>query len=83
MVFRSGPSVRLNVALHLLGICPPYYPSGPDGTPGGQSSPGSYDLSRESTFYLYEVKVESWKSTEDDEKSILAIAEIITFYLLL
>ncbi len=36
-------------------------------------------ISRESTFYLYEVKVESWKSSENDETSILAIEEIITF----
>ncbi len=36
-------------------------------------------ISRESTFYLYEVKVESWTSTENDETSILAIEEIITF----
>ncbi len=36
-------------------------------------------ISRESTFYLYEVKVESWKSTENDETSILAIEGVITF----
>ena len=27
-------------------------------------------ISRESTFYLYEVKVESWRSTENDEVTL-------------